>query len=154
MYGHAELDLCQVCIEKHGTSPAAIDGSTDEPAPEVDPPGRPGGMSIPTDLFSEMYPMARDHAGLWAELTDLLGAEQARLAANGAALPPQPGTTAFDAIAHWSRTVKAHKQGQERAQRGEGGVPGLYVPLQPPMPKELKALLAKPKKKRGARPLT
>ena len=98
-----------------------------------------------------MYPMQRTEDALWTELVGfVLDPDQAALVMMKA-LPPD-GSPAFDAIANWSRTEKARKQGQERAQLGTT-IPGLYIPTVR-MPKEMAELLKPAPKKRGARPLS
>ncbi len=124
-----------------------IDAMTDEPAPEVDPP------RVPTlDVFAKLYPCARDAPELRAALRTLLTEAQRTTLE---AFPLVTGTPAFDAIAHWARTERARLDGPERAQRGEPGIAGLYIPTCR-MPQELVAALKqkKPKKQRGVRPLT
>ena len=131
--------------------PAGIDGMSDEPDPETDPifPDELQEHDKPEvpDLFAELYPMARTMADLWTELCGwALTPEQADRLLHRP-LPPA-GSTGFDAIAHWSRVTKAHRVSDPRALPD-----GLYIPLVPPMPSELAAML-RVEKKRGARPLS
>lgn len=127
--------------------PAGIDGMSDEPDPETDPPevGTPDSC----DLFNRMYPMASHATSLRADLASVLTDEQMQTLLP---VPLQMGTAAFDAIAHWSRCEWARNEAFERARRGEPSIPGLYIPTCR-MPPELEALLKPAKKKRGARPL-
>ena len=145
--------------------PAGIDGMSDEPDPETDPPGYvlPDEEETPEhdkpempDLFAELYPMARDCIVLRRELTDFALSPAQAVAVAAQCLPPV-GTPAFDKIAHYSRCLKARDAGEIERQRTMGAnANGLYVPMVPPMPKELRALLGNSAtgKKKGSRPLT
>lgn len=128
-----------------------IDGMSDEPDPETDPPEHDK-PELP-DLFAQMFPIARTMPDLWTELVGwALTAEHAAHLMDKP-LPPV-GTPGFDKIAHWARTTHAHRDGQQRSARGEPGIGGLYIPAIPPVPPELAALLKPDKKKRGARPFS
>lgn len=123
-----------------------IDGSTDEPAPEIDPPG--------TDLFAKMYPMAADHATLRNDLHRVLSPEHYAKLPHGTVEAWPPRSAQFDEVANWARIGKCHLDHQARAQRGEASIPGLYIRSWMSMPHCLEAIVGKPKKQKGARPLT
>jgi len=123
-----------------------IDGSTDEPAPEIDPPG-------PYARFEEMYPAATDYPSLYEALKSALSDEQWRSLRRFDQW--QPASDTFRSVANWARIEKAHADAYAAAQRGEPGMSGLTIPRREPMPEKLAELLGvKPKQKKGARPLT
>lgn len=115
-----------------------IDGSTDEPAPEIDPPG--------PDVFAQLYPMARDHGTLRDDLHAVLTPEQYALLPNGTVEAWHPATGIFDAIAHWARIEKAHIEIPKREP-----IAGFYLQGRMPMPVKLAELLGKPAKPKRAR---
>jgi hypothetical protein len=119
-----------------------IDGMSDEPDPETDPPGA-------LDIFAKMFPMPRDATHLTRLVLAVLPLEQ-HAKFRDWSLPTGAG---FDEIAHWARTEQARIDAQGRAQRGEPGIPGLYIPTAR-MPLCLSEALGLTKKKRGARPLS
>jgi hypothetical protein len=134
----------ETCAKFLGKS---IDGNSDEPDPETDPPGALG-------IFERMFPMPRDNTHLHHLLRSVVPeAQRTQLAAWLATWPIDSGLPAFDEIAHWARTEQARIDAQGRAQRGEPGIPGLYIPTAR-MPLCLSDALGLTKKKRGARPLT
>ena len=118
-----------------------IDGSTDEPAPEIDPPG-------PYARFEEMYPAATDYPSLYEALKSALSDEQWRSLRRFDQW--QPASDTFRSVANWARIEKAHADAGAREP-----IAGLTLPRREPMPETLVDLLgSKPKQKKGARPLT
>lgn len=126
--------------ESHPCNPG-IDGSTEEPAPEIDPPS-------PYEKFERMYPLATNHVDLWESLRSAIPKSQcAKLPSE---LPWDADTGIFNAVATWSRIERAHLDAAQRAP-----IPGLTIPARLPMPEKLVELLGvKPKRMKGARPLT
>jgi len=121
----------------------AIDGSTDDPAPEIDPP------SNPYEMFYARYPFAQDIPQLRGQLHDCLG--EGRYEPLIAQPLPLPSTPDFQYIAAWARHECAHVDSERRGL--DNPIGGLTIPARLPMPEALKKLLAPPKRKRGARPL-
>lgn len=122
-----------------------IDGATESPAPEIDPPP-------PVDDYAKfyaMYPFAQDTP----QLRQLLGTvlTLAQIGHLNAQPLPSPDTAAFQYIAAWVRIECAHVDSEARGIAGS--IPGLTIPARLPMPNALKKLLNPPKPKRGARPL-
>lgn len=133
-----ELGLMMVCLG--GCPEEGIDGSTDEPAEEIDPPG--------PDVFAKLYPMARDHSTLRDHLHAVLTPEQYAKLPHGTVEAWHPATGIFDAIAHWARIEKAHTEIPKREP-----IAGFYLQGRMPMPVKLAELLgetAKPKRARKA----
>lgn len=118
----------------------AVDASTSDPAPEIDPPG--------PEPWAHKYPMARDHAALRGHLLVALSnsglntptVEQLQQWAH-------PATGIFDAAAHWARIqVAALNETEDRKHD-----PSWIGPRErPPMPEKLRELIEgeAPKKKR------
>ncbi len=136
-----------------------IDGNSDAPDPETDPPSRDlfglgngeaaNGVGY-YDRFAKMYPMAANVIELRALLQVVLTSEQFQTALSWTL--PNPGTLVFDEAAHWARIEKAHRYSAERGLAG--AIPGLTIPAAVAMPKALADVLGVKKTKRGARPLT
>lgn len=126
-----------------------IDGMTDDPAPEVDPPPRR------PDKFAEMYPAPRDVPALRTALDLVLSPEHAAILPSKA-IPWHPDSGQFWGVAAWAMLERAHMEADARSRAGQLPIGGLYIPLRQEMPQPLRELLglAAPKKKRGARPLT
>lgn len=127
-----------------------IDGNSDDPDPETDPPehDKPGFLDG-DDGFGKFFPRAKDHEELRTDLSVVLqnqgGApsKQALIESVG-----EVGTTRFDEVAHWTRMQLAAMNITEYPEFQ------CYMPkTPPPMPRALQtALGAKaPKKKRGPR---
>lgn len=117
-----------------------IDASTDEPAPEIDPPG-------PYARFEEMYPAATDYPSLYEALKSALSDEQWRSLRRFDQW--QPASDTFRSVANWARIEKAHADAGAREP-----IAGLTLPRREPMPETLVDLLGvKAKQKKGARPL-
>jgi hypothetical protein len=138
-----------------------VDGSTDEPDEDTDPPGHPDqGYSLPdeeqqehdkpaltldeecTAWFIERYPLANDHEKLRSDLAVVLQ--------NSGGAPTRDkmsawtvGAPVFDAVAHWARIELAHMNASQ--------FPKERIPARHPMPAAL-ALALKPKAKRARRP--
>src|SRR4029079_16288280 len=139
-----ETVICRACGASEVDAdpyPFAIDGSTDEPAPEIDPPG-------PYALFDRMYPLADSVIALRAQLKEVLTPEQFEKGLSW--VIPHPSTGIFNAVANWARIEKAHAEAGSREP-----IAGLTIPRREPMPVKLAELLGeKPKERRGERPLT
>ncbi|OGR95474.1 MAG: hypothetical protein A2V88_15275 [Elusimicrobia bacterium RBG_16_66_12] len=162
-------------IQPHHDDAYAIDGMSDEPDPETDPPGPalPGRASDmlrelaeddaepqehdkpeltdQDDPFGQRYPMARDHLRLKTNLSVVLQGVLTPTLEQLQALPV--GSAAFDKIAHWTRIESARMNLTEHPELE------VYLPTGQAMPKELAAMRralkeGEPKKKRGARPLS
>jgi len=123
-----------------------IDGMSDEPDPETDPPGH----DLPelTDLddpFGARYPRAHDHVRLRADLDVVLQDQGGSPSLEQLRTYPV-GSTAYDEIAHWCRMQLAIMNRKENPDFE------VYLPATPqPMPRSLVKLT---KKARGARPLS
>ncbi len=159
--------LTHACIAK----PAGIDGMSDAPDPETDPPERDADgnplppppyahLAGPVDpyadpyaKFHELYPMPDTLDGLLNACTYGLDGEQfVRLREASAGL--QPGSVDFAPIANWARREHAHYDSEARVKHGAGPIAGLTIPVQLEMPPALRRLIGELKKaKRGARPL-
>lgn len=128
---------------------AGIPAPTDEPAPEIDPPG-------PYARFEEMYPLAENMADLLMALGEVLPMETLQpLTTSTRVNLWHPASGIFNAVANWARIEKAHADAYAEAQRGEPAKGGLTIPRREPMPEKLAELLGvKAKEKRGALPLT
>jgi hypothetical protein len=105
-----------------------IDGSTDEPAPEIDPPDT---AHDAWEAFAKQWPQARDHEQLRTDLS---------VALQGANMPTleqlrewQPDTGLFQGAAHWARLEIAHMNASE--------YPDLWIPPRQPMPERLAELV-------------
>lgn len=130
----------EIAAGRHPLACFGIDASTDEPAPEIDPPG--------PEPWAHKYPMARDHAALRGHLLVALSnsglntptVEQLQQWAH-------PATGIFDAAAHWARIqVAALNETEDRKHD-----PSWIGPRErPPMPEKLRELIEgeAPKKKR------
>lgn len=125
-----------------------IDGNTDEPAPEIDPPG---GIT-----FNQLHPPIVTREALWDALYRVLPAEQYALLTHGKVEAWHPAQGKFSAVAHWARVDLAHNASIARGL--ENGIPGLVIPARVPMPEVLMEALGikgKPARgKRGARPFS
>jgi hypothetical protein len=124
-----------------------VDGMSDEPDPETDPPGPPEhdepALTDQDDAFGQRYPMARDHLSLRMNLEVVF--QGPAPSTEQLAIYPV-GSPEFDTIAHWCRMQLAEMNKRSHPELD------VYLPKPPqPMPKVLKALM---KPKRGARPLT
>lgn len=109
-------------LERH-----AIDASTDEPAPEIDPPG-------PYARFDELYPLATNPLQLLVQLIDFMPEEQHRVLRDNVSWHPASGI--FNAVANWARIEKAHAEAGTREP-----IAGLTIPRREPMPQALAELL-------------
>jgi hypothetical protein len=127
-----------------------IDGNSDEPDPETDPPehDKPGFLDG-DDGFGKFFPRAKDHEELRTDLLVVLqnqgGApsKQALIESVG-----DVGTTRFDEVAHWTRMQLAAMNITEYPEFQ------CYMPkTPPPMPRALQTALGEkaPKKKRAPR---
>lgn len=124
-----------------------IDGMTDEPDPETDPPGPQehdkSELLDQHDAFGRAHPMARDHLRLRMDLEVALqgpGPTKEQLET----LPV--GSVDFDTIAQWCRIRLAEMNRKEHPEFDP------WLPSTPqPMPRVLRALL---KPKRGTRPFS
>jgi hypothetical protein len=138
---------CPIPIEVFDKFPGAlpgIDGMSDEPDPETDPPehDQPA-LTDEDDAFGRAYPMARDHLSLRMNLEVVF---QGPAPSTGQLAIYPVGSPEFDTIAHWCRMQLAEMNKRSHPELD------VYLPKPPqPMPKVLKALM---KPKRGARPLT
>lgn len=142
----------------------AIDASTDEQAPEIDPPVHPDQLrpylddEAPEhdkpelldsdDAFGKFFGHAKDHEQLLADLACVLqnkgGApsKEALLEAIGAV-----GSTCFDEAAHWTRMQLATMNRSEYPEFEP------YLPMRPqPMPRALQAAFKVPKAKKTPAP--
>lgn len=115
-----------------------INGSTDEPAPDIGPPAPP---KDDWDRFVEHWPVAREHAPLHGDLSVVL---------QGVNVPTidqvrewHPDSGIFQGIAHWVRLELAHMNAKSN--------PGLWLPSRQTMPEPLAELTKgkAPKKKRA-----
>lgn len=114
-----------------------IDGSTDEPAEEIDPPG--------PDPFAARYPMATDHGKLRGDLAVVLGNRGLRVPSLDELRQWHERSGVFDALAHWARLEIAHMNAKEH--------PEIQIPGRIDMPEKLAELLGeKPKKRRTRAP--
>lgn len=122
-----------------------IDGSSDEPDPETDPP-----PPDPYFGFNANYPKATDRAALRDALHEALKpAEYALLGPESVEWHPKSGQ--FEAVAHWARVENAHTSHANRKP-----TPGITVPARHSMPHALALALAgsvekKPKRTRKAK---
>jgi hypothetical protein len=143
-------DLKRAVDHVKGARDASIDASTDEPAPETDPPGPPDWYV----KFETLYPIAKGHGSLRDDLHEALTDEQYAKLPNGTVESWKTDTGIFQGVANWARTARARKDSTSRAP----GLEGVTFPEPGPMPAPLAELLGdaapKPKKKRGARPLS
>lgn len=118
-----------------------IDASTDEPAPEIDPPDALGQAWA---VFSKRCPQATDAVKLAAELSCALqGVHPPHLF--DAVAKHHPSSGVFQGLAHWARLEVAHMNHAE--------YPDVWLPARMSMPEVLQEWL-KPKPKKGARPLS
>ena len=172
-----------VCSMHDYEPPGAISALTDEPAPEIDPPGPPTAMdrfyaknslmdgpgidaaADETELAEHDKPELTDQddpfgrrypmARTVARLRDDLA-----VVLQGVLVPTSvqldlvvPGSTLWDRLAHWTRVELC------RANLTEHPELEVYLPAHNAMPRELVAMRkalkeAEPKPKRGARPLS
>lgn len=132
IYAHDPcLDAERNCGES--VCPAGIDGTSDEPDPETDPP-------LPDRYwgFNANYPKAENHLALWDALREALTpAEYGKLVDGKAVASWHRSSGQFEAVAHWARVENAHKVHANRAP-----TPGITVPARFPMPLALTQALA------------
>lgn len=121
------------------------DGSTDDPAEDIDPPEHDKPELTDADdgdrnwaAFATQWPQARDHEQLRTDLS---------VALQGVGVPTleqlrqwHPDSGLFQGAAHWARLEVAHLNA--------GEFPQIKIPGRQPMPASLTALIPKPKKKR------
>ena len=84
---------------------------------------------------------ARTHGELRDYLFEVLTTEQYEKLPDGTVEAWKTSDVVFDAVAHWARVAKARLDSEQRAQRGEDGIPGLYIPKRLAMPQALSALI-------------
>lgn len=116
-----------------------IDGSSDEPDPETDPPPprEPNRGVEVYRMFDMNYPAPKDHAALHDMLMDVLtDAELSKLSwADVKTWHKSSGE--FEAVAHWARVENGHTVIGKRTP-----TPGMTVPARFPMPGVLQQALA------------
>lgn len=136
-----QVQLFDALVLEEAQASARLDGETfvlDELAPGEEPRG----FSPKTDRFAELYPMARDHEKLRADLAVVLqnaggGPTREQLEACTRMGSERP---LFDEIAHWTRVELAHMNATEHSD--------WELPSRLPMPRALRKLLPKPVPKR------
>lgn len=114
---------------------SGIDGATDDPAEEIDPPG--------PDPFAARYPMATDHGKLRGDLAVVLGNRGMRVPSLDELRQWHERSGVFDAMAHWARLEIAHMNAKEH--------PEIQIPGRLDMPEKLAELLGERPKKRRTR---
>ncbi|HEU4582683.1 MAG TPA: hypothetical protein VFS67_30710 [Polyangiaceae bacterium] len=121
-----------------GTQPA-IQGRASDLLRELEEDDASG--DLPTapevDQFVELYPMARTHEALRDYLADALAPGQYEPLPDGTVEAWGVATGVFDAVAHWARIEKAHRDAA-----GREPIAGLCIPRRIPMPEALQQALA------------
>jgi hypothetical protein len=110
-----------------------IDGSSDEPDPETDPP--------PPDLLDVHYPIPRTTAALRNAFEHALTPEQMTALDEKRVESWHPDSGIFHAVSRWARVMWARADAPGRAPRA-----GLCIPIPPPLPEALKQALGLPNK--------
>ena len=153
-----EYETEDECSARTVREEMGIDGMSDSPDPETDPPQRChlcgmtaglhhigcgiGAPGIPEqdkpeltdqdDPFGQRYPMARDHLRLRTNLSVVLQGVLTPTLEQLQALPV--GSAGFDKIAHWTRIESARMNLTEHPELE------VYLPTGQAMPKELAAM--------------
>lgn len=122
-----------------------IDGNSDEPDPETDPPN-------PYRMFDANYPKATTHHHLRDALYEALKPAEYALLGPDTIESWHPSSGQFEAVAHWARVENAHTSHANRKP-----TPGITIPARHSMPHALALALAgsvekKPKRGRKAKP--
>jgi hypothetical protein len=119
---------------------AGIDGSSDEPDPETDPPSPEVERYR---MFDMNYPKPDTTLWLMNYLEEVLSPDDRRDLDWQIVQSWHPSSGQFDAVAHWARVENAHKTAG-----GRPPTPGMTIPASFPKPKPLfEALSKQPKAK-------
>ena len=128
-----KCELCGVVAEDIMSHRCAgIDGSSDEPDPETDPP-----HPDPYAMFHMNYPKASNHLELWDALRLALTAAEYELVDGDTVAAWHKSSGQFEAVAHWARVENAHNSAGKRPP-----TPGLTIPQRFSMPHALAHALA------------
>ena len=119
---------------------AGIDGASDQPDPETDPP-----EANPYRMFELNYPKATDQGSLFDALHAALGPVIYANLDGDTVRGWHPDSGVFEAVANWARCENARKVHSKRPPTA-----GMVVPVTPTMPAALAQALVVPKPK--ARP--
>lgn len=115
----------------------AIDASTDDPAPAIDPPSHYA-------KFHELYPLPRTREAMLDAVSFGLTGEQFKAFREKCDWDPSTGM--FDAAATWGRIEQAHVEAAYRARDGAPAIVGLTLPARTPMPEKVAELISLPEK--------
>lgn len=138
--------VCPKCdhpdiVQQAGLQPPGIDGASEEPDSETDPPA-----PDPYFTFNQNYPRAETSAHLFDELHKALTETEYAKLDGDLVRSWKPATGIFDAVSHWARVENAHQSHKSRAP-----TPGIVLPARFPMPGPLQQALASSQPKKPAK---